>query len=252
MLNVNQQIGHTMSRDDIYQQYRETVPPFTFDAEVARVFDDMIRRSIPFYTEILRQQVRLIQQHYISGSCIYDLGCSNGNLGIALCHHMGRRPFSMVAVDNSAPMLDKFQERLQKANETDRISLKNQDIRDVVFERCSVVVLNFTLQFLELNQREDLMQRINDGLMAGGALLVCEKLTHNHQAMAAMQQDFYHRFKRDNGYSDLEISQKREALEKILVPETMEHHMARLQRVGFQAVETWFKWFNFAAWVAIK
>lgn len=241
-----------MSRDDIYQQYRETVPPFTFDAEVARVFDDMIRRSIPFYHEILGQQVRLIQQYYQPGSAIYDLGCSNGNLGIALCRYMGTQPFTMIAVDNSAPMLDKFQSRLLEANETHRINLKNQDIREVVLENCSVVVLNFTLQFLDLNERDDLLQGVFDGLTDGGALLLCEKLTHNHNTMAALQQDFYHRFKRDNGYSELEISQKREALEKVLVPETMENHMARLQQVGFQAVDVWFKWFNFAAWVAIK
>ena len=241
-----------MSRDDIYQQYREPVPPFAFDAEVARVFDDMLRRSIPFYQEILRQQVRLIQRYYQAGSCIYDLGCSNGNLGLALCQHLGTTPFTMIAVDNSAPMLERFQKRLGSVPNANRIALKNQDLRQATLENSSVVVLNFTLQFLGLDERDDLMQRIFDGLLSGGALLFCEKITHARKRMADLQQDVYHHFKRDNGYSELEISQKREALDKVLIPETVEQHEIRLRQVGFKAVEVWFKWFNFAALVALK
>lgn len=241
-----------MPKDNLYQQRRNAVPPFEFDEQVARVFNDMIHRSIPFYQEILRQQVRLIRQYYRPGTHIYDLGCSNGNLGLALCRHMGTTPFKMIAVDNSAPMLDLFQERLGSAPGAERITLQNQDLRHVALENSSVVVLNFTLQFLGIDERGTLMQRICDSLDPGGVLLCCEKVTHDHQIIAELQQACYHAFKRENGYSDLEISQKREALEKVLVPETVDQHMARLHRVGFQTVDVWFKWFNFTALMAFK
>ena len=241
-----------MPRDNIYKQRRETVTPFEFDDQVARVFDDMIHRSIPFYREILQQQVRLIQNYYQTGTWIYDLGCSNGNLGLALCHHMPDLDFRMLAVDNSAPLLERYHKRLDDLPGAARIQLCNQDIRHVAMDNISVAVLNFTLQFLALADREILMQRIYDGLCSGGVLLFCEKITHNHTAIAELQQRFYHSFKRENGYSELEISQKREALEKVLVPETLEQHTARLRRVGFQSVEVWFKWFNFAALVVLK
>ncbi len=241
-----------MSRDDIYQKRLDAVAPFEFDSRVARVFDDMIHRSIPFYQEILQQQVRLIQQHYRTGTWIYDLGCSNGNLALALCRHMGDAAFHMMAVDSSAPLLDLFQQRLNDIPGKERITLRNQDIRLVTLANSSVVVLNLTLQFLALPDRDTLLQRIYDSLCPGGVLLLCEKITHDHPELADLQQDFYQRFKRDKGYSDLEISQKREALDKVLIPETLAQHAARLQRVGFQAVEVWFKWFNFAAWVVLK
>lgn len=241
-----------MSRDDIYQQYRAPVPPFEFDAEVARVFNDMIHRSIPFYEEILRQQVRLIRQYYQPDSTVYDLGCSNGNLGLALCRAMGTTDFKMVAVDNSAPMLALFQERLADERGAERVALQNQDVRQVAMHNSSVVVLNFTLQFLALDERDALIQRIYNSLRPGGVLLFCEKITHDHQALADLQLAFYHTFKRENGYSDLEISQKREALEKVLIPESMTQHVARLNRAGFQSVEVWFKWFNFAAMLVLK
>jgi tRNA (cmo5U34)-methyltransferase len=244
--------AYRMSRDNIYQHPKAPVPPFEFDAQVARVFDDMIQRSIPFYPEILRQQVRLIQQHYRAGTRIYDLGCSNGNLGLALCRQMGPTPFKMIAVDNSAPMLDLYQERLGSVPAGERIRLHNQDIRMVALETSSVVVLNFTLQFLDLGERDALMQRIRQSLIPGGVLLFCEKITHDQKPMADLQQTFYHTFKRENGYSDLEISQKREALEKVLIPETLAQHLTRLHRVGFKTMDVWFKWFNFAALVVLK
>lgn len=241
-----------MPRDDIYQQHRDHVSPFEFDAEVARVFDDMLQRSIPFYKEILRQQVRLIEQYYQPGTCIYDLGCSNGNLGMALSRHMGAADFQMIAVDNSAPMLDRYQQRLAHPPGEQRIALRNQDIRQVELDNCSVVVLNFTLQFLAPKDRDLLMQRIYQRLCSGGVLLICEKITHPQTVMADLQQRVYHTFKRENGYSELEISQKREALEKILIPEAMDQHMDRFTRAGFQLLEVWFKWFNFAAMMALK
>ena len=241
-----------MTIDDIYQKPQSPVPAFEFDAQVARVFDDMISRSIPFYREIIDRQVRMISRYYQPGTTIYDLGCSNGNLLLHACRRMGDVGFKMIAVDSSAPMLDAFQERLASTPYGNGVTLVCQNISQTPIENASVVVLNFTLQFLPKTERDALASKIHTGLNPGGAFLFSEKITHRDPHLSDLQQDFYYAFKRENGYSDLEISQKREALEKILIPETMEQHLARLQQVGFQAIEVWQKWFNFAALIAIK
>jgi tRNA (cmo5U34)-methyltransferase len=241
-----------MARDSLYRHPKSPLPPFEFDEQVARVFDDMIHRSIPFYTEIICRQIDLIQHFYQPGTFIYDLGCSNGNIGISLSRQMNARPFQMVAVDNSAPMLKAFQERLTDLPTGQHISLQCEDICRTRIENASVVVLNFTLQFVAPTARDAMLARIYDGLRAGGALLFCEKITHNHSALAELQHTFYYAFKRENGYSDLEISQKREALEKVLIPEPLDRHFQRLERAGFKIMDVWHKWFNFAALIAIK
>jgi tRNA (cmo5U34)-methyltransferase len=246
--------GHksSMAKDDIYLEPQCPVPAFEFDAQVARVFDDMISRSVPFYREIIHRQVQMIARYHQPGTAIYDLGCSNGNLLLQACRRMGDVDYKMVGVDNSAPMLEAFQERLATTSYGDRVTLECRDISQTPIENASVVVLNFTLQFLPKGERKALASKIHSGLNSGGALLFSEKITHSDSRLSELQQDFYYAFKRENGYSDLEISQKREALEKVLIPETMERHLDRLRQVGFQAVEVWQKWFNFAALIAIK
>lgn len=241
-----------MSRDEIYQKPQSPVPPFEFDDQVADVFEDMLQRSIPFYREIIRRQAQLIRRFYRPGTAVYDLGCSHGNLGLAVSRQMGRTPFQMIAVDNSAPMLKKYAERLGADPRAGNIDLQCRDICETPIDNASVVVLNFTLQFLPPENRTTMMQRIFDGLIPGGILLFCEKVIHADADIAALQQETYYAFKKENGYSDLEISQKREALDKVLVPESMECHLRRLKDVGFQTFDVWLKWFNFAAWLAIK
>jgi tRNA (cmo5U34)-methyltransferase len=241
-----------MTKDRIYRELRSHVPPFEFDEHVVGVFDDMIRRSVPFYREIIDRQVQLIVRCYQPGTRIYDLGCSNGNLGLALCGRMREAQFEMIAVDNSAPMLDAYRARLVDMPGRNRIRMRQQDICRTSIENASVVVLNFTLQFLTMNERGAVIRNIYDGLCPGAVLLFCEKVTHQDPALAQLQQDLYFDFKRRNGYSELEISQKREALEKVLVPETMERHLQRLQQAGFAGIDVWFKWFNFAAMIAVK
>ena len=240
-----------MPKDRIYQKPRSPVPPFAFDDQVAGVFDDMLQRSIPLYREIIKYQVQLIRRFYRPGTRIYDLGCSNGNLGLAFCRRTTGQPFEMVAVDNSASMLRAYARRLAPMARTGGIRLLCRDICDIPIENASVVVLNFTLQFLPPDERDAMIERIIQGLVPGGILLLSEKITHSHHAMAELEQAFYHDFKKEHGYSDLEISQKREALEKVLVPDSLGRHLRRLDSVGFESIEVWLKWFNFAALVAL-
>jgi tRNA (cmo5U34)-methyltransferase len=241
-----------MARDTIYKTAYHPVEPFRFDHRVARVFDDMIHRSVPCYREIIERQVQLIACRHTPGTRIYDLGCSTGNVGLALCRRHETMNFSMIAVDSSEAMLARYRKNLREVPRNDRIHLICQDIFHTDIKGASVVVLNYTLQFLPLEKRLDLMRAICNGLEKDGILLLCEKVTHGVPELAGLQNCFYHAFKRENGYSELEISQKRDALEKVLIPETVETHLARLQQAGFGAVDMWHKWFNFAAFIAVK
>jgi tRNA (cmo5U34)-methyltransferase len=241
-----------MAKDSLYQSKSTPVPPFEFDAQVAGVFDDMIHRSVPYYSEIIDQQVQLIERFYQTGTVLYDLGCSNGNLAICLGCRKGAQPYRMVAVDSSAPMLAAFQKRLADCHFRQHISLQCEDIRRISIENASVVVLNFTMQFVPPQDRDALMAQIHHGLVPGGILLFCEKITHADAGMADLQRSFHYAFKRANGYSDLEISRKREALEKVLIPESLGSHLQRLDHAGFAVMDVWLKWFNFVALIAIK
>lgn len=238
-----------MAKDRLYCIQKKPVPPFEFNAAVADVFDDMIRRSIPMYAEIIRHQARMIAQACRSGARIYDLGCSTGNLTRALCRLMPAGSFKMIAVDSSQPMLDISAKRLKGIGRYDDVVHVKDDIRRVVMDRPDIVVLNFTLQFVPPEDRDILLTRIAEALPPGGLLLFSEKTVHPDRKLSDLQVDFYHRFKRENGYSDLEISQKRDALENVLIPETVEAHHRRLERCGFAASDLWLKWFNFCSWI---
>lgn len=238
-------------KDRIFAEPRPAAP-FAFTAEVAGVFDDMLDRSVPLYRESLRRQAQLAARFYREGTRIYDLGCSNGNFGLALGAEMGARDFAMVAVDNSAPMLDLYRARLAATAFGERIVLEEGDARRVAMANASVVVINLTLQFLPLEDRDALLARVHEALVPGGVLLLTEKVVDRDTALAELEREFYYRLKGENGYSQMEISQKREALENVLIPETLEAHRARLERAGFAAVTVWLKWFNFAALLARK
>ena len=241
-----------MEHDTIYDRPLKPIPPFEFNEQVASVFDDMLQRSIPCYREIIGRQAQLIAEFYQEDARIYDLGCSTGNLGSALCAVMGKAPFHMMAVDNSAPMLAIYDERRQALPGSDRIELINDDITRIGIENASVVVVNFTLQFLSLADRDRLVDRIYRGLRPGGLLLFSEKIVHADEDFCRLQQDFYYRFKKENGYSALAIAQKREALEKVLIPETVADHLKRVTGAGFKRLDIWLKWFNFCSWLCRK
>ena len=241
-----------MTKKDCIFAAPRPAAPFAFTAEVAGVFDDMLDRSVPLYRESLRRQAQLAARFYREGTRIYDLGCSNGNFGLALGAEMGARDFSMVAIDNSAPMLDLYRARLAATAVGERIVLEEGDARRVAMANASVVVINLTLQFLPLEDRDALLARVHEALVPGGVLLLTEKVVDRDTALAELEREFYYRLKGENGYSQMEISQKREALENVLIPETLEAHRARLERAGFAAVTVWLKWFNFAALLARK
>lgn len=242
-----------MNREDsIYSQLQNSVAPFEFNDTVVQVFDDMITRSVPLYLESITRQAQLAAHYYQKESIVYDLGCSNGNFGLRFIQQMAAQPFSMVGIDTSQPMLDQYSSRLKDLGSVDSVELCHESIEEYPFKSASVFVINLTLQFLNPDVRTKLLQRVYDALLPGGILLLTEKVVHKDHHLSQLQQDWYYKFKKENGYSQLEISQKRDALENVLIPDTIEQHLSRLHQVGFQQIDVWLKWFNFASLVCIK
>lgn len=241
-----------MPKDDIFKNPLKPIPQFEFNDQVARVFDDMLERSIPLYREIINRQAQMIKTFYQANTRIFDLGCSNGNLGRKLGEKMRSVPFEMIAVDNSMPMLQRYAKTVKDSPHGNHVDLVLGNIQDIIISRASVVVINFTLQFLPKKDRDALINKIYEGLVPDGILLFSEKVIHPDRDLSDLQTDFYYGFKKENGYSELEISQKREALENFLIPETIENHLTRLNHAGFHQIDIWLKWFNFSSWICVK
>ncbi len=254
-----------MGKDNIFASKSDPVDAFEFNEEVTSVFDDMIKRSVPLYMESLKRQCQLTSHFYKKGTKIYDLGCSHGNLGFIIDEEFAGKPYKMVAVDSSAPMIEKYRNRLKQKNAIPDSKPINNSIdkpnnidlilalaEEIVISNASVVIVNLTMQFIKPLKRDDFIKGIYNGLNKGGALLLTEKIIHKETLISELEQDFYKKFKLENGYSELEISRKREALENILIPETIEEHIKRIKLAGFNTVDVWLKWFNFASMIAIK
>lgn len=240
------------AHDNIYATPIARITDFVFDEKVADVFTDMVSRSVPGYGTLLSAISLLAERYVESDSVCYDLGCSLGGSTLALRHGIHQAGCRIIAVDNSSAMVNRCRERLAQNSAATPVELLCADIRDITIENASLVVLNFTLQFLPTADRLVLLQRICQGLRAGGALIISEKLAFTDPRQQALHCDMHHAFKRAQGYSDLEISQKRTALENVMIPETLEQHRARLCAAGFASCEPWFQYFNFVSLIALK
>jgi tRNA (cmo5U34)-methyltransferase len=247
-----------MEKDQVFACKKDKVKPFEFNKEVADVFDNMLLRSVPLYVQSIERQAQFASLYYQESSRIYDLGCSHGNLGILILEQFNKKrfstssPFSMVGVDNSMPMIKKYFKRLGNCDNGGQIELVCGFLEDIKIKNASVVLINLTLQFLDIKKRDDLIKKIYKGLNHNGILLLTEKIIHSSKLIDNIQTQFYKKFKIENGYSRLEISQKRDALEKVLVPDTIETHEKRILKAGFKHFDVWLKWFNFASMIAIK
>ena len=241
-----------MSKDAIYATPQEHIVDFAFDERVASVFPDMIRRSVPGYGEIIALLGLFAEQYAQGNSRIYDLGCSLGAATLSLRRRIKASGCKIIAVDNSEAMVERCRENIAHDLATTPVEVMCADIRDVEINNASVVVLNFTLQFLPQQERLELLKKIHAGLLPGGVLVLSEKLQFSEEETQQFQEQLHLAFKRANGYSELEISQKRAALEEVLVPDTQEQHQQRLHEAGFSQVETWFQAFNFASIAAVK
>lgn len=239
-------------KDTLYSSPVGTVNSFKFDQAVVDVFPDMIQRSVPGYQAIISAIGLLAGRFAQKNSVCYDLGCSLGAATFAMRDQISAADCKIIAVDNSKAMIEQLETQLKQEGSTIRVDVLCADIRDVVIENASVVILNFTLQFIPIKDRFIFLEKIYQGLLPGGILVLSEKLKFEDVRQQELQTDLHHVFKKSQGYSDLEISQKRSALENVLLAETFATHQQRLGNAGFSSVEIWFQYFNFSSMIALK
>ena len=241
--------------DRIFAQPLVQVPDFAFNEDVVRVFPDMIKRSVPGYPTIVENLGVLAAQFAQPDTVLYDLGSSLGAVTQALRRHVRNEGCSVIAVDNSSAMVERCREYLNAQNsmfqELLPVDVIEGDILGLEFKPASVVALNFTLQFIAPELRLGLLTRIHGALVPGGALILSEKLRFNDDQEHALLTDLHIAFKRANGYSDLEIAQKRSAIENVMKPDSLEEHRQRLLAAGFSRVVPWFQCLNFASLIAL-
>lgn len=242
-------------RDTLFDAPLQQVPDFTFNEDVARVFPDMIKRSVPGYPTIVENSGVLAAQFAQPDSLIYDLGCSLGAVTQAVRRHVSQPGCKILAVDNSAAMVSRCSEYLQAQDAMFQELLPAEvieaDILELELQPCSVVALNFTLQFIPPARRLELLTRIRQQLLPGGALLLSEKLCFADPDENELLNELHLVFKRANGYSELEIAQKRRAIEKVMLPDSLEEHRQRLHEAGFSRIHLWFQCINFASLLAL-
>ncbi len=236
-------------KDRVFAKRLSDVKAFEFNETVTAVFHDMISRSVPGYSLLLRMIGLYADIFVTDGSRVYDLGCSLGEASLMIAEQIEDRDCRIVALDNSKAMIDKCR---RHGSQPGFVEWRCEDIRDTEIEQASMVVLNLTLQFLQPGERFDLLQKIYHGLDRGGVLVLTEKIVFDDETENKLMAQLYQGYKKTMGYSDLEISQKRNALEEVLIPDSEREHRQRLDNVGFDETYQCFRGFNFVSWLAIK
>ncbi|PLY05699.1 MAG: carboxy-S-adenosyl-L-methionine synthase CmoA [Arcobacter sp.] len=222
---------------------------FEFDEEVASVFDDMLNRSVPFYKEMQRLTINFAENYLEDNDKVYDLGCSTASTLIELAKHSSKK-LQLIGIDNSSAMLNRA-EKKSKAFGVD-IKFINDDLHNISYDDAKLIISNYTLQFIRPLQREKLVKKIYNNLQNDGVFIFCEKVISSNKILDKQYIDEYYEFKKTQGYSEFEISQKREALENVLIPYTEDENKKMILDAGFSHCETLFKWVNFATFIAIK
>lgn len=222
---------------------------FEFDEEVASVFDDMLNRSVPFYKEMQRLSINFACNYLEENDTVYDLGCSTGSTLIELSHHC-QSNLNLIGIDNSQAMLSRAKNKAKAFGVN--IDFRNCDLHDVSYNNAKLIFSNYTLQFIRPLQREKLVKKIYDSLKEKGIFIFSEKVISSDNKLNKQCIDEYYNFKKNQGYSEFEISQKREALENVLIPYTQEENKKMILDAGFNHCEVLFKWVNFVTFIAIK
>jgi tRNA (cmo5U34)-methyltransferase len=254
-------------RDRLFMNPERQLVDFAFDAEVAAVFPDMIRRSVPGYETVIPLTGLLAARHVAGATAshaaaphaitpnatasdaprtIYDLGCSLGATTLAVLRQLGDAPARIVAVDNSAAMI----EQARAAIADPRVAFRLADVRELDFEPATVVLLNYVLQFIRPADRLALLTRIRAALAPGGLLIVSGKIRFDDPEEQQFYEAAHLDFKRANGYRELEISGKRNALERVMIVDTEAQHRRYFSDAGFSTVRKWYQCLNWASFLA--
>ena len=241
-----------MSKDEIFNEKHEFISDFNFGQKVASVFDDMLGRSVPFYQEIQRMIAELASDFAVEGTNVYDLGCSTGTTLLNLNKSIGKK-VKYVGIDYSEDMLDKCRKKFSDNNFSGEYELLRADLNQgITIENASVVLMVLTLQFIRPLYREKLIESIVGGLKENGCLILVEKVLGEDSLFNRLFIRYYYDMKKSHGYSEMEIAQKREALENVLIPYKLLENRELLLSKGFRYCDVFFKWYNFCGIVAVK
>ena len=236
-------------KDDVYAKPLNHIVDFAFDQKVVDAFPDMIRRSVPGYESIISTLGLIAEAHYQPDSTIYDLGCSLGAATLSVHSRLGNKVSEYICVDSSPEMVQRCTQNLEKAMPGANWTVHNGVLQETELKQASVVILNFTLQFISPESRLSVLTKIYREMLTGGVLILSEKVQVNENSCIPK---LHSAFKKANGYSDLEISQKRTALENIMKIDAQQTHIQRLQDAGFGHCEKWFQNLNFCSYLAVK
>jgi tRNA (cmo5U34)-methyltransferase len=238
-------------KDRLFAVPKPLVSDFDFGTGTAAVFDDMLGRSVPFYGEIQRMITELVSDFAVDGTNVYDLGCSTCATFRSL-RDLDKN-VTFIGIDDSGAMLARAERELAEVGFNRPYVLREQDLHSGLdIENASVVIMSLTLQFVRPLHRERLMRTIYNGMNHQGCLILVEKVLAQDSLMNRLFIKYYYDLKRRNGYSDIEIAQKREALENVLIPYRLEENEELLKQVGFRSTEVFFRWYNFCGILSLK
>ena len=222
---------------------------FEFDKDVASVFDDMLNRSVPFYTQMLNLTTSFALNYLKNKSRVYDLGCSTASTLLNIAKH-SKYNLKLIGIDNSKAMLKQAKKKTKAYGY--KIKFIEDDIFNIKLKKSNVIISNYTLQFIRPLKRELLIKKIFNSLDKGGVFIFSEKIITHNTTLNKQFIDEYYNFKKQQGYSEFEIAQKREALENVLIPYSFDENKKMILDAGFTTFECLFKWVNFATFIAIK
>ena len=244
--------SHNNDQKDYLFQVEQIAEDFVFNERVAQVFDDMLDRSVPFYDEVILSIVRIMNSMLNDGDTIVDLGCATGSTLMRLSSLLPEKGFHYTGIDNSSAMLARAKCKAAMFSKQKSMNFIHDDIMKTTQPGTSAFILNYTLQFIRPLHREKFLGRLFSNLRPGGICILSEKTISHHPGLNRNFIDIYHGFKQEKGYSELEIAKKREALENVLIPCSLEENRSMLQSAGFIEVEPFFQWFNFVSFLAVK
>ena len=240
-----------MSKDRLFNKKMKP-SSFSFNQEVAEVFPDMLERSIPGYRTTIDSIRFLASKYSKKGTNCYDLGCSLGASSIALGEGAGNNDSKIIAIDKSSYMTKRFSEIIKREKLDLNIQIFNEDVLDTKITNASIVIMNFTLQFIRKQDRQFLLDKIYDGLNDGGLLLLSEKIIEGDKNINKLLIDLHENFKLENSYTREEIENKKESIKNVLIEDDIETHHSRLSKSGFTKFGIWLQHFNFASFLALK
>ena len=235
-----------MSEDRIFNTKRAHIVDFAFDENVVAVFPDMIRRSVPGYETVVPLTGLMAARHLQHGDTAYDLGCSLGATTLAILQQVHHDDVRVIGVDNAPAMIEQAQAQITDP----RAQFICADLNEVAVSNAKVIVLNFVLQFLEPAARLPLLKRLRSQMHPDGLLILSEKIRQDDSQRHEFFDATHLAWKRANGYSELEVSQKRQSLENVMRVDSEDIHLQRFADAGFTGVDQWFRCMNWASFVA--